>query len=111
MVDQPLGLAGLRFRRLHEGTRIRSAVGQPIIDRLYDIWDRRDVLRMLVERGLRHKYANSVLGYAWALLELIQKLKPSTSKGNYMKSIAVSTTMSPSIKIDVNEIQAKFVTE
>jgi len=48
---------------------------------------------------------------AWALLELIQKLKPSTSKGAYMKSIAVSTTMSPSIKIDVNEIQAKFVTE
>ena len=46
---------------------------------------------------------------AWALLELIQKLKPSTSKGTYMKSIAVSTTMCPSIKIDVNEIQAKFV--
>ena len=45
---------------------------------------------------------------AWVLLELIQKLKPSTSKGTYMKSIAVSTTMSPSIKIDVNEVQAKF---
>jgi len=44
-------------------------VGQPIVDRLYDIWDRRDVLRMLVERGLRHKYANSVLGYAWSMLE------------------------------------------
>jgi hypothetical protein len=28
-----------------------------------------------------------------------------------MRSIAVSTTMSPSIKIDVNEIQAKFTTE
>ena len=26
-----------------------------------------------------------------------------------MKSIAVSTTMGPGIKIDVNEIQAKFV--
>ncbi len=24
---------------------------------------------MLVERGLRHKYANSVLGYAWSMLE------------------------------------------
>jgi large subunit ribosomal protein L1 len=45
---------------------------------------------------------------AWTLLELILKLKPSTSKGTYMKSIAVSTTMSPSIKIDVNEVQAKF---
>jgi ABC-2 type transport system permease protein len=69
-VSEPSGgLAGLRFRRLHEGTRIRSAVGQPIIDRLYDIWDRRDVLRMLIERGLRHKYARSVLGYAWSMLE------------------------------------------
>jgi large subunit ribosomal protein L1 len=45
---------------------------------------------------------------AWVLFELIHKLKPSTSKGTYMKSIAVSTTMSPSIKIDVNEVQAKF---
>ncbi|HWC34993.1 MAG TPA: ABC transporter permease [Mycobacteriales bacterium] len=69
MNQAPIGLAGLRFRRLHEGTRIRSAVGQPILDRLYDIWDRRDVLRMLVDRGLRHKYANSVLGYAWSMLE------------------------------------------
>jgi large subunit ribosomal protein L1 len=45
---------------------------------------------------------------AWALLELIQKLKPSTSKGAYMRSVAVSTTLSPSIKIDINQIQAKF---
>src|SRR5579862_673086 len=45
---------------------------------------------------------------AWALLELIYKLKPGSSKGTYMKSIAVSTTMSPSIKIDVNEVAAKF---
>jgi large subunit ribosomal protein L1 len=45
---------------------------------------------------------------AWALLELINKLKPGSSKGAYMKSIAVSTTMSPSIKIDVNEVAAKF---
>ena len=28
-----------------------------------------DVLRMLTERGLRHKYGRSVLGYAWSLLE------------------------------------------
>jgi ABC-2 type transport system permease protein len=62
-------LAGLRFRRLHEGTRVRSAAGMPVLDRLYDIWERRDVLRMLTERGLRQKYAGSVLGYAWSLLE------------------------------------------
>jgi ABC-2 type transport system permease protein len=62
-------LAGLRFLRLHQGTRVHSSIGQPIIDRLLDIWDRRDVLRMLAERGLRHKYGSSVLGYAWSLLE------------------------------------------
>ena len=45
---------------------------------------------------------------AWALLELINKLKPSTAKGVYLRSIAVSTTLSPSIKIDVNEVTAKF---
>ncbi len=46
---------------------------------------------------------------AWALLELIYKLKPSTAKGTYLRSIAVSSTMSPSVKIDVNEVVAKFV--
>ena len=45
---------------------------------------------------------------AWALLELIQKLKPATAKGTYVKSIAVSTTMGPSVRIDVNQVQAKF---
>jgi ABC-2 type transport system permease protein len=69
VADQTGGLAGLRFRRLHEGTRIRSAAGMPISERLLDIWERRDVLRMLVDRGLRQKYASSVLGYAWSLLE------------------------------------------
>jgi large subunit ribosomal protein L1 len=46
---------------------------------------------------------------AWALLELIYKLKPATSKGAYMRSVAVSTTMGPSVKIDVNQIVAKYV--
>jgi ABC-2 type transport system permease protein len=69
VADGSNGLSGLRFRRLHEGTRIRSAAGVPIAERLLDIWERRDVLRMLTERGLRQKYAGSVLGYAWSLLE------------------------------------------
>jgi ABC-2 type transport system permease protein len=59
----------VRFRRIHEGTRVRSAAGIPVLERLLDIWERRDVLRMLTERGLRQKYAGSVLGYAWSLLE------------------------------------------
>ncbi|WP_319408458.1 50S ribosomal protein L1 [uncultured Desulfosarcina sp.] len=35
-----------------------------------------------------------------AFLETIMKLKPSSSKGTYLKGIAVSTTMGPGIKID-----------
>jgi large subunit ribosomal protein L1 len=45
---------------------------------------------------------------AWALLELLQKLKPSSAKGNYMRSITVSTTMGPGIKIDPNEVATHF---
>ena len=35
-----------------------------------------------------------------AVLDALMKAKPSTSKGTYMMKIAVSSTMSPSVKID-----------
>jgi large subunit ribosomal protein L1 len=35
-----------------------------------------------------------------AFLETIMRLKPSSSKGTYLKGIAISTTMGPGIKID-----------
>lgn len=35
-----------------------------------------------------------------SFFEVIFRLKPSTSKGTYLKSIAISTTMGPGIKID-----------
>jgi large subunit ribosomal protein L1 len=37
-----------------------------------------------------------------AFVELILKSKPSTAKGIYVKSIAISSTMGPGIKINVN---------
>ncbi|MBI3398692.1 MAG: 50S ribosomal protein L1 [Deltaproteobacteria bacterium] len=40
-----------------------------------------------------------------ALLENIIKAKPSTSKGAYLKSITISTTMGPGIKIDAAEVR------
>ena len=45
---------------------------------------------------------------AWALLELLYKLKPSSAKGTYLKSITVSTTMGPGIRIDPNEVVAAY---
>ncbi len=41
---------------------------------------------------------------ATELIQVISKLKPSSSKGTYFKSIYMSSTMSPSIKIDTNSI-------
>jgi large subunit ribosomal protein L1 len=35
-----------------------------------------------------------------ALLEVVLRLKPQSSKGTYVKGMAISTTMSPGIKID-----------
>jgi large subunit ribosomal protein L1 len=35
-----------------------------------------------------------------SLLDAVTRLKPPTSKGTYVKGMAISTTMSPGIKID-----------
>lgn len=35
-----------------------------------------------------------------ALMEMIMKLKPATSKGTYVKGIAVSSTMGPGVRVD-----------
>jgi large subunit ribosomal protein L1 len=37
-------------------------------------------------------------------LMTIAKLKPSSAKGTYIKSISMSTTMSPGIKIETKSI-------
>jgi ABC-2 type transport system permease protein len=68
-VEPPVETFSADFHRLHEATTIRRSTGIPIADRLYDVWLRRDVLRMLVDRGLKAKYSSSVLGYAWSLIE------------------------------------------
>jgi large subunit ribosomal protein L1 len=40
-----------------------------------------------------------------AFLETILRLKPASSKGVYLKGIAVSTTMGPSVKIDATQVK------
>jgi large subunit ribosomal protein L1 len=42
------------------------------------------------------------------LMEAIVKAKPSASKGVYLKSLSVSTTMGPGIKLDVAEIRNAY---
>ncbi|MDR2861684.1 MAG: 50S ribosomal protein L1 [Syntrophobacterales bacterium] len=41
-----------------------------------------------------------------ALLEMIMKLKPASSKGVYMRSLAISTTMGPGVKVDPVDIRS-----
>lgn len=40
-----------------------------------------------------------------AFLETIMRLKPTSSKGTYLKGIALSTTMGPGFKIDVGQVK------
>lgn len=40
-----------------------------------------------------------------ALLETIIKLKPASSKGTYVKSISLSTTMGPGVKVDPLDVR------
>src|SRR3954464_14874877 len=42
-----------------------------------------------------------------ALLETLMKLKPQTSKGTYMRSVTISTTHGPGIKIDTTVLTAQ----
>jgi large subunit ribosomal protein L1 len=48
---------------------------------------------------------DKILQNLTAFLETIVRLKPASSKGTYLKSIAVSTTMGPGIKIDTSSIK------
>ena len=41
-----------------------------------------------------------------ALMEIVIKLKPTTSKGTYLRSVSVSSTMGPAIRLDPTDIQA-----
>jgi len=44
---------------------------------------------------------------AWALITAVRKAKPPAAKGKYVKSLFVSTTMSPSIPLDTTIAEVK----
>lgn len=49
--------------------------------------------------------AEQIKENATELLSTLIRLKPSTAKGTYMKSVHLSTTMSPSVKVDKSSIK------
>ena len=48
--------------------------------------------------------ADKIAGNAKELLETLNKLKPTASKGIYMKSVFMSSTMSPSVQLDPKSV-------
>jgi large subunit ribosomal protein L1 len=49
--------------------------------------------------------AEKILQNLVAFLETIVRLKPSSSKGTYLKGLAISTTMGPGIKVDTTLVK------
>jgi large subunit ribosomal protein L1 len=48
---------------------------------------------------------NQLSENAGELLSLLQKMKPSSAKGTYFKSVTVASTMSPGVKVDTKTIR------
>ena len=52
--------------------------------------------------------SEQILENAKELIAIIVKLKPTSAKGTYLRSVYMSSTMSPGIKIDTKAIDDKF---
>ena len=51
--------------------------------------------------------ADQIVDNAKEVLNMILKLKPAAAKGSYVKSIYLSTTMSPGLQIDSKSVETK----
>lgn len=49
-----------------------------------------------------------LLDNALVMIDTLLKLKPGSAKGNYMKSVTLSTTMGPGVRVDVAPLVAEF---
>lgn len=47
---------------------------------------------------------NAIYDNAFILIEAVQHARPATLKGNYIRSIAISTTMGPGVKLDLSNL-------
>ena len=54
---------------------------------------------------------DKLLANARTMIETLLRLKPASAKGTYMRSVTVSTTMGPGIKIDHLPLVAEFETK
>ena len=57
-----------------------------------------------VSFGVEKLYENAL-----AILDSVLKAKPSTSKGHYLKSVTLSSTMGPGVSVDTTTLSKKLV--
>jgi large subunit ribosomal protein L1 len=58
--------------------------------------------------GKRSFNQEQLAANALALLEAIVRAKPSASKGTYLRTITMSSTMGPGIKVDAQRVAGLF---
>ncbi|MCP4109191.1 MAG: 50S ribosomal protein L1 [Desulfobacteraceae bacterium] len=46
-----------------------------------------------------------IIGNVTAFLEAVMRLKPAASKGSYLRTVAVSTTMGPGVRVDMAAVK------
>jgi large subunit ribosomal protein L1 len=56
--------------------------------------------------GKRSFSAEQLVANASALIDVVMRAKPASSKGTYVKKISISTTMGPGIRIDPSSVAA-----
>jgi large subunit ribosomal protein L1 len=61
-----------------------------------------------VPLGRRSFAPDALVANAMALLEAIVRAKPSASKGTYLRSITVSTTMGAGVRVDAQRVANQF---
>jgi large subunit ribosomal protein L1 len=52
-----------------------------------------------------------LLANLMALLEAVMRAKPASAKGQYLRSIALSTTMGPAVRVDPTKVEATLKAE
>ena len=58
--------------------------------------------------GKRSFSAEQLTANALAVIESIMRAKPAASKGTYLRSLTLSTTMGPAIKVDAQRISNQY---
>jgi large subunit ribosomal protein L1 len=58
--------------------------------------------------GKRSFAAEHLGANASAIIEALVKAKPVTAKGQYLRSVTVSTTMGPAVPVDVQRIASQY---